>query len=181
MTPRSRRLQAEWDEIERELSHRTDLVVSVTARNGEGVPCGYAVEYRIRTFCGVEHPDLLDDPDAINRPLYADRFTMRIEIPHDYPSIDAKPQFCFVTHDRDGNPVPHPWHPNIRYTGQMAGRVCLNTPDSFTSLAWCIDRVSRYLTYDRYHATQTPPYPEDLTVARWIVRQAEPNGWLPLD
>lgn len=179
MTPRSRRLKAEWEEIERKLAHRQDLAVSITAYNDEGVPCGYAVEYRIRTFCGVEHPDLLDNPDVINRPLYADLYTMRIDLPLDYPSIDARPEFCFLTYDGDGNPVPHPWHPNIRYMGQMAGRVCLNTPDTFTSLAWCIDRVSRYLTYDRYHATQTPPFPEDLTVARWIVGQAEPNGWIP--
>lgn len=179
MTPRSRRLQAEWEEIVRTLGRRTDLSVSVTARNAEGVPCGYAVDYHIRTFCGVEHPDRLDDPDTINRPRYADRFTMDVTIPHDYPAIDAQPEFRFRTQDEDGRLIDHPWHPNIRYFGEMAGRVCLNTPDSYTSLAWCIDRVSRYLTFDRYHATPTPPFPEDLTVARWIIRQAEPAGWIP--
>lgn len=179
MSPRSRRLQAEWEEIVRTLSHRTDLSVTVSDRNAEGVPCGYRVNYHIRTFCGVEHSESIGDPDVINPPCFADRFTMDITIPHDYPSIDATPEFRFLTHDAEGHALPHPWHPNIRYGGEMAGRVCLNTPDTYTSLAWCIDRVARYLTFDRYHATSTPPFPEDLTVARWIIRQAEPCGWIP--
>jgi len=37
--------------------------------------------------------------------------------------------------------------------------------------------VAQYLHYDIYHATCEPPYPEDLKVASWVIRQGEPNGW----
>ena len=79
------------------------------------------------------------------------------------------------------NEIPHPWHPNIRYFGEFAGRVCLNTLNSHTSLAWCVDRVALYLRYDLYHAIQEPPYPEDPKVARWIIQQGEPNEWIFFD
>jgi hypothetical protein len=41
-----------------------------------------------------------------------------------------------------------------------------------------VKRVASYLTYERYHAVAEPPYPEDLQVAAWVIRQAEPNGWI---
>ena len=77
--------------------------------------------------------------------------------------------------------IPHPWHPNIRYYGDFAGRVCLNAEafGSFTDLSWYIDRVARYLTFETYHAKiGVPPFPEDDTVAEWVIKQAEPQGWI---
>jgi hypothetical protein len=38
--------------------------------------------------------------------------------------------------------------------------------------------VASYLRYETYHALLESPYPEDLKVATWVMRQGEPNGWL---
>ena len=50
--------------------------------------------------------------------------------------------------------------------------------NTYAGLDWCVDRVARYLSYERYHAVQEPPYPEDFKVAEWVVRQGEPNDWI---
>ena len=84
----------------------------------------------------------------------------------------------FVVSDNRGNAVPHPWHPNIRYFGEFAGRVCINMADTYTDLLWGVRRVASYLRYETYHALLESPYPEDLKVATWVMRQGEPNGWL---
>jgi len=54
----------------------------------------------------------------------------------------------------------------------------LNAMDSFTELAWGVDRVGKYLTYECYHAVAEPPFPEDLKVARWVIEQGEPQNWV---
>ena len=167
---RDRRLQAEWQEIARQFSGRKDIVCTPVRTSGGGMPVEYEVEYRIRSICGVQGPT-----DA---PLFADRFVMRIDIPEEYPCVDAPAEFRFLTQDSDGRPLPHPWHPNIRWSGAMAGHVCLNRFDSFTSLAWGVERVAQYLRYDRYHALNEPPYPEDQQVAAWVIRRGEPNEWI---
>lgn len=171
MTGRERRLQYEWDALRRAVSGRDDISVRVAAMKG-GFPIAYDVEYRIRSICGVS-----DSPEG-NPPVFADRFTMRIDIPDAYPCIDAMPSFMFMTRNEDGEPVPHPWHPNIRYFGDFAGRVCINFPDSYSGLDWAVLRIASYLTYERYHATNEPPYPEDQTVAAWVIRQGEKNDWI---
>ena len=60
----------------------------------------------------------------------------------------------------------------------MAGRVCLNRLNTFSSLAWGIERVALYLRYELYHALPEPPYPEDLKVAEWVRKKGEPNEWI---
>ena len=172
MTGRDRRLQYEWQKIEQGLNGRNDIRYRVIRTNAGGLPTAYRIEYRI------EH---LGETNVSNRPIMADRFTMLIELPDQYPCVDGQPVFRFLTQDDEGKPIPHPWHPNIRYFGTFAGRVCLNRDDTYTDLIWGILRVKSYLTYERYHAMNTPPYPEDQQVAAWVIRQAEPNGWIPLD
>ncbi len=103
---------------------------------------------------------------------------MQIDLPPGYPCIDSPPALRFLTADENGNPIPHPWHPNIRYFGSFAGRVCINMADSYTDLAWGVERVGQYLRYERYHAVNEPPYPEDMQVAAWVIRQGEPNEWV---
>ena len=117
------------------------------------------------------------NPGIENPPVFATGYQMRIDLPDGYPSVDAPPTFRFLTHTDQGQPIPHPWHPNIRYFGDFAGRVCINMPDTYCDLAWGVERVALYLHYDIYHAICEPPYPEDLKVASWVIRQAEPNGW----
>ena len=115
--------------------------------------------------------------DVQNPPIFAADYQMRINLSDGYPSVDAPPVFGFLTHDDEGRPIPHPWHPNIRFFGDFAGRVCINMPDTYTDLAWAVQRVAQYLRYEIYHATNEPPYPEDQKVASWVIRQGEPNGW----
>lgn len=166
---RQRRLLSEWMEIVERLSGRSDITVRVGRTNQAALPTEYVVKYDIRSICGI---------DASGTPLFAPCFTMKITLPPDYPQIDAPPEFHFV--EADGS--RHlPWHPNIRYYGDMAGRVCLNRLNTFTSIAWGIERVAMYLRYELYHALPTPPYPEDLKVAEWVRKQGEPNEWIFFD
>ena len=116
--------------------------------------------------------------------LRASRRTIRV-CPMPFPSMWIKamswsvsPSLNFLTVDLSGQPIPHPWHPNIRYFGAFAGKVCINMADTYTDLLWGVERVASYLRYDTYHAIMEPPYPEDLKVAAWVRHQGEPNGWI---
>lgn len=164
---RQRRLLNEWLEIQRAIDPRHDIRVEVEQANASGLPTTYRVTYDIRSICGID--------DADGKPLFAPRFVMMITLPPDYPQVDAPPEFRFV---ETADSPQLPWHPNIRYHGEMAGRVCLNRLNTFTSLAWGIERVALYLRYELYHALPTPPYPEDLKVAEWVRRKGEPNEWI---
>ena len=181
LTGRNRRLLYEWQRLDERLSRHSDIAYRPTRLNAAGMPVQYLVTYHLRSICGVEHADQLGQPGASNAPVFADEFLMLIDLPADYPCVDAAPVFRFLTTDTDGQDIPHPWHPNIRYFGCMAGRVCLNQPDTYTELAWGVERIASYLRYERYHAVNEPPYPEDLQVAAWVVRQGEPNGWVCFD
>ena len=181
LSGRNRRLLYEWKHLEEMLSTRNDISYEVIKCNSQGLPVGYTVAYHIRSIQSVEQMELLDVPGISNAPVWGTLFYMGIYIPENYPCVDAPAEYRFLTHDSEGNPIPHPWHPNIRYFGEFKGRVCLNIPDTYASLAWGVDRVSAYLRYDLYHAVQEPPYPEDPKVARWVIRQGEPNKWIYFD
>lgn len=178
---RNRRLFYEWKRLEECLSSRKDISYAITRLNANGLPVQYCITYRIRSICGVENVERLDEPGVDNVPLFASEFKMQIDIPEDYPCMDAFPLFCFFTETADGKEIPHPWHPNIRYFGDFAGRVCLNAPDSFMDIVWFVERIALYLRYELYHAVQEPPYPEDMKVARWVLRQGEPMKWIFFD
>ncbi len=168
-TGRNRRLLTEWERIDSTLAKMEDIEYSVTGFNDKGIAIEYEIIYLIRSFCGVE-----DDMS----PKYADRFVMRLSIPDEYPCADAPVELTFALRDGAMEEIAHPWHPNIKYFGAFAGRVCLNNMDSYTELAWCVERVAHYLRYERYHAENHPPFPEDLTVARWVVDYGEANGYI---
>lgn len=173
MTGRERRLTYEQKKLEELAQYRDWMSLQITGTNASGIANRYRVTYYIRCMCGVEDVENLGKPGVVNPPIYADQFVMDIEIPFAYPSIDAMPVFRFLTTDDDGNPIPHPWHPNIRWFGEYAGRVCINMPDTYADIAWCVERIARYLRYEIYHAVNEPPYPEDQQVAAWIIRQWE--------
>lgn len=182
MTGKERRLKYEYDTLMVRLGHRSDINIDVTrCREGSGVPDAYKITYLIRSLCGVENIENLGKPGVVNKPVFHDRFILSITIPPDYPCIDSSPAFRFLTEDDNGIPIPHPWHPNIRWFGEFAGRVCVNTPDTYTDIEWCVERIASYLKYEKYHALNEPPYPEDQQVASWVIRQGEPNGWVPFN
>lgn len=171
LSGRNRRLLFEWQQMEQLLSQDSDINWRVLHTNTAGLPTSYLVDYHIRSFCGVTDIERLNQPGVVNEPLFADRFVMQIDLPDNYPQIDAAPRFHFVD-------SPIPWHPNIRFFGDLAGHVCMNFADTYTGLHWGIERVAMYLHYSSYHALPEPPYPEDPQVALWVVRQAEPKGWI---
>lgn len=181
LSGRNRRLYREWIRLDERLSRRKDIRYAITRLNTKGMPVQYRIIYQIRSICGVEKIERLDESGVENIPLFANRFQMQIDIPEDYPCMDAFPSFRFLTQDDDGTVIPYPWHPNIRYFGEFAGRVCLNAPDSYMDLVWYVERIALYLRYELYHAVQEPPYPEDLKVARWVLRQGEPMKWIFFD
>lgn len=170
------RLLWEWEAIDKRLKNNKEISYSIVERNAEGLPVEYEVYYDIRSFCGVADKD----KNGLERPLFADEFKMKIFIPNNYPSIDSKLVFRFLTEDVFGIEIPHPWHPNIRYFGDFAGHVCLNNVayGTYTDIALYIEKIALYLKYDKYHALNIPPFPEDNIVAEWVVNQAEPNGWI---
>ena len=163
------------------MEKRNEIEYQILERNTQGLPTAYLITYHIHSIQGVERIDRLNQPGESNPPIFAPIFRMRINLPINYPCVDGPAAFRFLTHDTAGNEIPHPWHPNIRYFGEFAGRVCLNALNTHTSLAWCIDRVALYLRYDLYHAIQEPPYPEDPKVASWVIHQGEPNEWIFFD
>lgn len=177
LSGRNRRLLYEWQQIETRLEHKRDITYKVLRSNAAGLPTAYLIDYQIKSICGVDNLEHFGEPGIENPPVFATGYQMRIDLPDGYPSVDAPPTFRFLTHTEQGQPIPHPWHPNIRYFGDFAGRVCINMPDTYCDLAWGVERVALYLHYDIYHAICEPPYPEDLKVASWVIRQAEPNGW----
>lgn len=172
LTGRNRRLLYEWQKMEEHLSPRDNINYSVQQTNAEGLPISYQIVYHIKSISGITEEA---------KPQFSSRFVMQIDIPENYPCIDALPYFHFLTKNQEGEDIPHPWHPNIRYYGEFAGRVCLNMPDTYTPLVWGVERVAHYLSYDLYHATMEPPYPEDLRVADWVIKQGEPNKWVFFD
>ena len=175
---RNRRLLFEWRQLEEKLSRRQDISLSVVKRNAAGLPILYLIDYRLRSICGVEHLDQLNMTGIENRPIFSDGYQMTLELPSGYPGVDAPPLLNFLTVDSSGQPIAHPWHPNIRFFGAFAGKVCINMTDTYTDLLWGVERVASYLRYDTYHAIMEPPYPEDLEVAAWVRHQGEPNGWI---
>lgn len=178
LSGRNRRLLYEWRTLEQRFGGRPDVAVSVSDTNAAGLPVRYLVSYHVRSICGVEQVERLGEAGVSNPPLFARDFVMEIVLPPSYPCVDGAPQFRFLTQDPEGRALPHPWHPNIRWFGPMAGRVCLNWEDTYMDLAWGVDRIAEYLRYNLYHAVSEPPYPEDLQVAAWVIRQGEPQEWI---
>ena len=181
MTGRNRRLLTEWTLLDKALAQRPDIEYQITRRNAMGLPIGYLITYHIRSICGVTNQQELNMNGITNEPIFATVFYMQINIPEGYPCIDAPVDYHFLCKDQEGKDILHPWHPNIRYFGEFAGRVCLNSLNTFTSLAWGVDRVGLYLRYELYHAWQEPPYPEDPKVAEWVIKQGEPKEWIFFD
>lgn len=182
MTGRQRRRQYEYQQLMKLVEGRGDIDIAVTRQDADGIPLAYLVTYGIRSICGINED---------KTPVFAERFLMAIDIPEDYPQVDAPPHFHFIasrpespanaspdTASHEDYRYPLPWHPNIRYYGDMAGHVCINQMNTFTDIAWGVERVALYLRYELYHALLESPYPEDLKVAEWVRHVGEPNEYI---
>lgn len=178
LTGRNRRLFNEWKAIDSQLYNRKDIRYEIRRRNDLGLPIAYKIEYNILSICGVDNLEFIGEKGIVHTPIFAEKFILWIDIPLLFPNIDAYPKYYFKTTDEDGNDIPHPWHPNIRFFGMFAGRVCLNHIDTYAGIIQTIYRIASYLRYERFHARNEPPFPEDLKVAQWVLEQGEPNGWI---
>ncbi len=174
---RNARILWEWETIDIRLRNSDEISYSIVERNADGIPVIFEIAFNIKSFCGIKEKD----KNGFEYPVFAEKFIMQIIIPNNYPTVGSKLVYKFLTKNVSGQKIPHPWHPNIRFYGDFAGKVCLNEQASgtYTDLAMYINRVAAYLKYEKYHASvEEPPYPEDERVAEWVVNQAEPKGWI---
>jgi hypothetical protein len=158
----------EWDKIDAYCQHENEISYIIRRRNPSGIPLAYDIIYKINSITGVEDKD----ENGLQKPVFGKQHMLRINIPNNYPNVDGGyPEIKFTS---------DVWHPNIRYFGDFKGRVCLNFEDSGTEtpLIDYIERIADYLRYTDYHALNEYPYPEDQTVAQWVLEQAEPQNWL---
>ena len=171
---RERRLLNEWEAIDKRVKNDNEIKYVIKKYQNE-LPVQYEIIYNIHSICDVEEKE-----DGLKHPVFADQFRMKIVISNNYPAAFDPPVFSFLleTEGSKKQKIAHPWHPNINY---ISGRVCLNTKEAgpFATLAWHINRVAEYLRYNLYLARDTEQdHPEDITVAEWVLTQAEPNNWL---
>jgi hypothetical protein len=70
------------------------------------------------------------------------------------------------------------WHPNIKSEGRYKGRICGNTKGFGLGfdLFLLVIRIGEILQFKQYHAENTPPFPEDIKAARWLLEFGEPSG-----
>ena len=61
LSGRNRRLLYEWRQLEEKLAARQDISLSIIKRNGAGLPTSYLIDYHLRSICGVEHEDRLNE------------------------------------------------------------------------------------------------------------------------
>ena len=172
LSGRDSRLLKEWQELDTLCSKRKaespnprypSISYIIRRKNVLGLPTEYEIWYRCKSIVGVKKTRVPREP------IFGYLHKMTITLPNNYPAADGNPIFTFKTNI---------WHPNIRYFGAFAGRVCINMTDTYTDLLWGVNRVASYLRYDTYHATMEPPFPEDLKVAEWVIRQGEPHHWI---
>lgn len=122
------------------------------------IPILYEVDYHIKSIIGI-HPD--------QSPIYGDKHTLQIDFPAKFPLETFKVKTLSKI-----------WHPNIKWDGLLAGRVCVNNKGFGRGydLFWLLLRLGEIIQYKNYLAENIPPYPEDAKVASWIINHAEPNG-----
>lgn len=122
------------------------------------VPDTYNIHYFLRSITGIS---------SDRSPVYGDHHIVELHLPLKYP---MEPPRIYMKTDA--------WHPNIKWEGKFKGRICGNTKEygKGYDLTQLVYRIAEILQYKNYHAENTPPFPEDSLVAKWIKEYAEPNN-----
>ena len=130
----------------------------VETRSPLKIPCVYHVHFLFKSITGIE---------SNQKPIFGFKHTARITFPPRYP-IEA-PELYMQS---------NVWHPNVKSDGKYKGRICGNTKGFGLGfdLFLLIIRIGEILQYKQYHAENTPPFPEDIHAARWVMQYAEPHG-----
>jgi ubiquitin-protein ligase len=174
LSGRDNRLLHEWKELDAFCAKNRHIAYIIRRINTMDLPVEYEIQYKLTSIVGVE------DTEPPRKPIFANLHILQIELPNNYPAATGNPVFHFIT-TRKNSTIP--WHPNIRYSGNFKGRVCLNIKEMgvMASLKTLVQRVEQYLRYELYHAQDAYPYPEDQNVAQWVREEAEPNNWLSIE
>lgn len=122
------------------------------------IPCEYKFHFYIKSIVGTN-----DDQS----PVYGNHHVAKVTFPPKYP---IEPPELYMQSDL--------WHPNIKSEGKYKGRICGNTKGFGLGydLYLLVIRIGEILQFKQYHAENTPPFPEDIKAARWVMEYAEPNG-----
>ena len=130
----------------------------VETRSPMKIPCEYHIHFLFKSIVSI-------NPDQT--PNFGFRHTAKVTFPPRYP-IEA-PELYMQT---------DVWHPNVKSDGKYKGRICGNTKGFGLGfdLYLLIIRIGEILQYKQYHAENTPPFPEDIHSARWVMEYAEPHG-----
>jgi ubiquitin-protein ligase len=142
-----------------ELCESSDLIEAKALNGNENLPpTEYEITYHVRSITGIEED---------KSPIYGDRHVAKISLPAGYPMVS--PPSCYMLTDL--------WHPNIRYSGNLKGHICINAQvlGTWHTLDLLILQIGEMLQYKNYHAIKMQPYPEDPIVAQWVQEYAEPN------
>jgi ubiquitin-protein ligase len=130
----------------------------VNTRGALKIPCEYHFHYHFKSITGTNE-DL--------SPIYGFHHIAKVTFPPKYP-IEA-PEL-YMQSDI--------WHPNVKSEGKYKGRICGNTKGFGLGydLYLLVIRIAEILQFKQYHSENTPPFPEDIKAARWVMEYAEPNG-----
>jgi len=157
--PRLRRLEKEYRLLE-EFCDQSDLIDFVPFKQKRGFPPErYHITYRVKSIVGIDHNQV---------PIFGEKHVAEITIPPTFP-LAKQPECKMIT------PV---WHPNIKFDGEYAGRICINEGalGHWHTLDMLAERIGEMLQYKNYHAENTAPHPEDGRVALWVREFGEPRG-----
>lgn len=151
-----RRLAKEHLELQN--IHSDKIGIEVTNVRGPlEIPDTYNIHFYIRSIIGIN-----DDQS----PIYGEHHIAEIFLPIKFP---MEPPRIYMKSDL--------WHPNIKWDGKFKGRICGNTKEygKGYDLVQLVYRIGEILQYKNYHAENTPPFPEDSMVAKWVKEYGEPN------
>lgn len=147
--PRTRRLRSEYEQL-LELKARSGLIDFEHFLVMPDVPPErYVVTFTCHGIASI---------DNNYQPRYSDEHKVAIYLDGTYPT--TPPRMKWLT------PI---WHPNIEHMEPY--RVCIDnkwwTPGR--TLAKVVLMLGEMVQYKNYHADQTPPYPIDSEVAKWVL------------
>lgn len=161
-TPLEKRLLKDFIEIFRILRTSNKIFFEIKEFGSKEFPKDYLIEYRIDSITGINKD---------RSPIIKNNHKLEIKIPTDYPKSSI---LCYFLTDV--------WHPNIKYDGKFKGRIQLLNDENneyskitkdFLSLVDIIVNIGKMLQYKLYNANQTSPFPEDISVAKWVKEFAE--------
>ncbi|MCB0631641.1 MAG: hypothetical protein KDD15_17975 [Lewinella sp.] len=126
------------------------------------IPIRYQIDYLFQSIIGINEDQ---------SPLYGAKHTIEVSFPASFPRETFK-----------ARAITNLWHPNIKWEGPTKGRICVNNQNFGRGydLYWYLLRIGEIIQWKNYLAENIWPYPEDATVAKWVLNYAEPKGLMSI-